>query len=60
MSVGNPGCWPRLSAALDLEATSINDKPRAVVAGKQSRLATMMDELVEKSVLYASRLKELD
>jgi DNA-binding transcriptional MerR regulator len=43
-----------------LEATSINDKLRAVVAGKQGRLATMMDELVEKSVLYASRLKELE
>ncbi|HEX3842552.1 MAG TPA: MerR family transcriptional regulator [Acidimicrobiales bacterium] len=43
-----------------LEATSINDKLRAVVAGKQSRLATMMDELVEKSVLYASRLRELE
>ncbi|HEX3461863.1 MAG TPA: MerR family transcriptional regulator [Acidimicrobiales bacterium] len=42
-----------------LEATSINDKLRAVVAGKQGRLAIMMDELVEKSVLYASRLKEL-
>ncbi|HWE70179.1 MAG TPA: MerR family transcriptional regulator [Acidimicrobiales bacterium] len=40
-----------------LEASSINDKLRAVVAGKQTRLGTMMDELVENSVLYASRLE---
>jgi hypothetical protein len=41
-----------------LEASSINDKLRAVVDGKQSRLATMMGELTKKSARYASRLKE--
>jgi DNA-binding transcriptional MerR regulator len=43
-----------------LAASSINDKLRAVMAGNQARLATMMDELVEKSVLYASGLAEFE
>jgi DNA-binding transcriptional MerR regulator len=43
-----------------LEASAINDKVCEVVAGKQARLETMMSELTEKSVRYASRLKELD
>jgi hypothetical protein len=43
-----------------LEASAINDKLCEVVAGKQARLETMMSELTEKSVRYASRLKELD
>jgi DNA-binding transcriptional MerR regulator len=43
-----------------LEATAINDRLREMVAGKQACLEIMMGELTEKSIRYASRLRELD
>jgi DNA-binding transcriptional MerR regulator len=42
-----------------LEATAINDRLREMVAGKQACLEIMMSELTEKSIRYASRLREL-
>ena len=43
-----------------LEATAINDRLREMVARKQACLEIMMSELTEKSIRYASRLRELD
>jgi DNA-binding transcriptional MerR regulator len=43
-----------------MEATEINKKLRAVVRGKQERLAGMMGELEAKAANYNVRLKEMD
>jgi MerR family transcriptional regulator, repressor of the yfmOP operon len=43
-----------------VEATEINKKLRAVVRGKQERLADMMGELEAKAANYRVRLKEME
>src|SRR5665213_3370900 len=43
-----------------MEATEINKKLRAVVRGKQERLAGMMGELEAKAANYRARLKEME
>jgi DNA-binding transcriptional MerR regulator len=42
------------------EASAINEKLRAVVAGRQVLLATMMQSLEEKSTRYGELISELD
>jgi DNA-binding transcriptional MerR regulator len=42
-----------------MEATEINKKLRAVVRGKQERLADMMGELEARAANYRARLKEM-
>jgi DNA-binding transcriptional MerR regulator len=43
-----------------MEATEINKKLRAVVRGKQERLADMMGELEARAANYRARLKEME